>query len=269
MIKIAVTLTFFYTCTTLLFAQSPLFEFKGKLVDAKTGEPVMYANMINNNRNTGCISDTNGIFEINAMAGDSLVFYTMGYLGKVVVVKQQIEDEIQKIEVESRQFEINEVKVIAFRSYEDFKKKLLDTDVPKTDIELLNDKIRDIAYTEAMDAYNDMKTREILEGGSFGVGGAVPILSKDEKSYMKLREINKVEAKRRYIDTKFNRDLVTELTHLEGEELTDFIIFCNFNEDFLYTASKELIISQILLKFDEYSKQLDCEYRIVEEILLA
>jgi hypothetical protein len=51
---------------------------------------------------------------------------------------------------------------------------------------------------------------------------------------------------------KYNRELVTSLTGLEGEELLNFMTFCKFSYYDLIKWSPEYIVSQVKRKFDDY-----------------
>jgi hypothetical protein len=51
---------------------------------------------------------------------------------------------------------------------------------------------------------------------------------------------------------KYNRDIVSSLTGLKGEELLDFMTFCKFSYYDLIRWSPEYIIAQIQNKFDDY-----------------
>jgi hypothetical protein len=66
---------------------------------------------------------------------------------------------------------------------------------------------------------------------------------------------DKMEAQKRrerVIQAKFNRALVADLTHLDGEELTAFIAYCNFSEDYLYETDLYTIMEDLYAKFDGY-----------------
>lgn len=82
---------------------------KGKIVDAKTHTPIPDTNIYNPTDHTGTISDFNGEFQVRAVAGDTLVFSSLGYKTK----KQKIDKAKLFIELTTSSFELDEVQIIA------------------------------------------------------------------------------------------------------------------------------------------------------------
>ena len=72
---------------------------------------------------------------------------------------------------------------------------------------------------------------------------------KKDKLYQELLE-NQEEVDN--LPKKYNRDLVTSLTGLEGDELLDFMTFCKFSYYDLVRWTPEFIILQINKKFGDY-----------------
>ena len=81
------------------------------------------------------------------------------------------------------------------------------------------------------------------------------MLSKEGKSKRKLAEILKQEELERILYPKYNRELVGHISGLEGDELNDFMIFCNFDPEFLLKANDYQIAEAIFRKLDEWEKQ--------------
>ncbi len=72
---------------------------------------------------------------------------------------------------------------------------------------------------------------------------------KEKTSNLKIRE--------QVINAKFNRVLVGEITHLDGDELTEFIALCNFSDDYLYETDLYTIFEALYVKFDDYQNTVD------------
>lgn len=53
---------------------------------------------------------------------------------------------------------------------------------------------------------------------------------------------------------KYNRELVGRITGLEGIELNEFMIFCNFDPGFLLESTDYQIAEAVLRKLEEWKK---------------
>jgi hypothetical protein len=87
-----------------------------------------------------------------------------------------------------------------------------------------------------------------------GVLFSVPILSPEEKEMIKLKKILEKEKVQKIINEKFNREIVADLTGLKEEDLTEFIVFCNFSEKYLLETNQYDILVKVLEKLELYKK---------------
>ena len=67
----------------------------------------------------------------------------------------------------------------------------------------------------------------------------------------------RMEKRKRVIESKFNRELVAEVTHLEDEDLTEFIALCNFSEDYLFETDLPTIIEDMFAVLDDCQSKRD------------
>ena len=84
--------------------------------------------------------------------------------------------------------------------------------------------------------------------------------SKKEKLNRLYKELIDNEEEVDRLPKKYNRELVTSLTGLEGEELLNFMTFCKFSYYDLIRWSPEFIILQIKNKYGDYEF-----YKAIEE----
>ena len=59
------------------------------------------------------------------------------------------------------------------------------------------------------------------------------------------------------INAKFNRVMVGDLTHLDGDELSEFIAQCNFSEEYLYETDLYTIIEDLYTNLNDYQNMID------------
>lgn len=94
-----------------LCAQAPTTKACGVVVDAKTGEPVMFANIFFAGTQIGTISDVNGHFEISNDKGySSLVFQYLSYKTTIVNLKPNRDNEL-RVEMQAEEFMLNTIVV--------------------------------------------------------------------------------------------------------------------------------------------------------------
>lgn len=135
-----------------------------------------------------------------------------------------------------------------FGSYNDFKGKFLALQI--------KDNIPDIGLPKAKAGTPQLLDPNYI--GSIGFLFTSPISffyynnSKQEISKRKLYALNAYEPCRRAIDSKYNAEKVKNWTGLEGEKLTEFVLFCHFEDDYLLQTSEYELIKNILIKLEEF-----------------
>lgn len=220
---------------------------KGNIIDEQTGETVPFVHILNESKRKWYMADNNGQFKISADCGDTLVLSAIGYLGQVIIIDSAYFKNPQSVLLIPRQYEIGEVEVRAFRSYSAFRQSFITLEVPETDIDRVKQDLKVSLIKEAWDAYNESMAEKKLKNQGFGVSTTID-WSKPLPRNTKIL----TEREQFIIDRKFNRQLVQDLTKLEDDELTDFIGYCNFSNDYLLEANAYEIIVRIMEKFEEF-----------------
>jgi hypothetical protein len=167
--------------------------------------------------------------------------------------------------IKSKKFEVSlyykaiilkEINVYAMpTTYEDFKKAFVN--VKLSDI---NKPFEGISIPEQDRAYYSTQQRNVpgIELLQFIPGASSPITAlyskfskkmKMERLYLEMVE-SEDEVKR--LPLKYNRDIVSSLTGLEGEELLNFMTFCRFSYYDLIRWSPEFILLQVQRKYGDY-----------------
>ncbi len=251
--------------TILLFSllsipslQARLFELKphdasGTLIDDSTKRPVGFVHIFNESKRTGGIANEQGKFKFRANIGDTIVFSALGYFYKVIMVSEAMLLNGADVFLTPRSYEIEAVDIVAFGSYEEFKKKFLALELPKTKADVLRDKLNILARKAALEGVEEGKVRNALSEQP----GRAPIIGptlhyRDEMQRLNYARVLKLEEKQRVIDKKYNREIIFNITQLPEDELTDFMEFCNFGKEYLLHASEYDILVRIEKKFKEY-----------------
>lgn len=126
-----------------IFAQSEERLEKGKLVQL-TGrlysellEPLPFAHVLVLNNYRGTITDRDGKFSFVTQVGDSIMFSSLGYKRKIIVIPDTLSEPFLTTDIilDIDTFMIAEVEVYPWKSYEEFKKAFLNLELPDDDMD--------------------------------------------------------------------------------------------------------------------------------------
>ena len=227
--------------------------FSGKIIDDSSGHAIPSVHIWNESTRTGSISNDSGEFSIQAMDQDTIVFSIIGYLSKIIIVSSLNQNGV--VRLKQRTYEIGEVVVRRFRSYESFKYQVIHLELPESDIALLRDQMNVTLAEVALEADRERNIEDKLETGRIGYTTPLGAGVDREKAFRE--KISALEKRKRVINAKFNRELVADITQLEGDELTAFIAMCNFSEEYLYESDLYTIIEALYEKLNDYHNMKD------------
>lgn len=240
-------------------AKSQVFTFNKKYTSGiviaadSTKDKIPFAHIFNESQRRGFITNEKGEFQIPVNPGDTLIVSALGYYPKVVFLSEANMERENMVRLTPQLYEIGEVSVLAFRNYDDFKRKFLALELPNTPTDRLKNNLTLIARKEAKQADYERQVKEILEQpGIKFFSASVPIYSREERQLQNFAKVLEKEGRQRVIDKKYNRDIIYEITHLSQDEITEFMGFCNFSEEYLLEASEYDILVKIEEKFKEY-----------------
>lgn len=228
--------------------------FPGKVIDDSLGFALPSVHIWNESSRTGSISNGSGEFLIHVRDQDTLVFSAIGYYSHVQVVSPLVDQKVV-VRLKSKKYEIDEVLVRRFRSYESFKYAVVHHDLPESETAELKAYLKITSIAVALEADREKAIEDKLETGRFGY---ITPLGKgiDRKKAFK-EKIADLEKKEKVIHAKFNRKMVSELTLLDGDELTEFIALCDFSDDYLYETDLYTIIEAMYAKLSDYQNRRD------------
>jgi len=247
----------------ILFLFLPVFAFsqerislKGNIFDGITFFPVDGANIYNFSSKKYEFTNKDGNFEIFAKTGDTVIVSKPVYKQVLIEITQEIiENNMLEVALFYKAIMLKEVNVYTLpATYDAFKKEFVSVNLSD-----LYKRFGGIAVSEEerMQYYRSHGLLDLIPG-KVGEAIASPITAlynrfskkmKMERLYQELID-NQEEVDN--LPKKYNRDLVTSLTGLEGEDLLDFMTFCKFSYYDLVKWTPEFIISQIQKKFGDY-----------------
>lgn len=219
-----------------------------QLIDATNGKPVALAHVINKRMKKGIIADMQGFFIIPIGVTDTLIISALGYHEMRIPSWGQFSSDslYYPIRLTPRSYQIREVRITRFGSYQRFVKEVTAMELPKSEQEVLQEKL-DKYFREQISRLDLKNLPNPLGGFSFGTDWT-------SKQQAKLKV--KVEEERRWdvVLSKYSVDVVHNLTGLTGLEAIRFMEYCDFTEGFILLASDYEVQKLILDKFEKYNK---------------
>jgi len=226
--------------------------FSGIIIDDSLDYALHSVHLWNESTRMGTISNDSGEFSIKVRSQDTVVFSSIGYLSYVIVVSSSLNQKVV-VRLKPKKYEIDEVVVRRFRSYESFKYQVIHLDLPEATAAELREYIKLTSTAAALEADRERAIKDKLDGFGYTTplsGGIDP-----EKAFKE--KISDLKKRERVIQSKFNRVLVGDITQLEGDELTEFISLCNFSEEYLYETDLYAIIEALHAKLNDYQNMRD------------
>ena len=227
--------------------EDSLITLYGKLYDSKDFAPVEFAHIINLDSPYATISDSAGFFEIKLHPGDTLQMTSIGYHNESITINKYLPAVFRSISMEQRTYDIASVEITPWGSYRDFKNKFISLDLedPEEDVHPL--------------LWQDLPRKPLeIEPHHPGVLNPVSFLydvfSGNREERRKYNEILRQKTKEQKIRSKYNKEIVGSLTGLEGEELEEFMEFCNFTEKELLNKTGYEILKEVKQKYQSFKK---------------
>ncbi len=219
-----------------------------QLLDATTQGPIGLAHIVNRNKGIGTISDLMGYFRIPFAAGDTLSISALGYYEMTIPSWGQFSTDSMyyPVSLTSRIYQIKEIRITRFGSYQRFILEAAKMDMPKSEQEEVQDRL-EVYMRKAIKQMNLVELPSASGGFAFG-----------KDWYTKQRE--KIEAKSReeqkwsIILKKFSAGIVEQITGLSGNETIKFMEYCDFTEAYILTSSEYEIRKRILDLFEDYRR---------------
>lgn len=230
-----------------LYGQQEHAMVSGKVVRMEDSVPVPGAHVINLTKERGTITGSEGLFSINVMIGDSIMFSAVGFKTDTIVITHRVLNDISLINVylEDQLYDINSVDIYPLPStYAGFKREFIHG----------FDSIPDYYST-----IRDISTMpKIMDPSNVGVVGS-PItwlynrFSREGREMKNYHEILNQESMREGWNLNF--EMVRQVTGLEeDEEILEFFAFCGFTAELLTTSAEFEVTEAIIECIKKYSE---------------
>jgi len=223
----------------------------GQLRHSGSREPVMAAHVMNFHDSVATISDRDGLFRVPAHIGDTMVISCIGYHDRAYLVSAaDLLPEIREVRLDPRSYQLGEVKVLPFGTYEQFKERFKTLEVTDSTIDIVGVNRPRRPEVSLMDKDEYWKKAGTIIRSP--VSSLYHNLSRKEqgrREYIRLmQESVQTDARRR----KYSDERLSDITGLKGDELQKFLEHIRWNEDNFSRNTDYQVISYLLSKLAEY-----------------
>lgn len=214
-------------------------QIQGIVFDAGSKQRLTRVYIYNTRTEKGFYNNIKGEFTTNAISGDILIAALQGYGVDTIMVKSQ-------------------TAVVFYLK----RNSILLNEVAIRDSSLSPNEKRSIIRKEYKDTYRKADPQDILQiGGGSGAGGAGigidalwSLLSKEGKNARYLQKILERDYHDSMIDYRYTKSLVSKVTGLTAEKLTDFMQQYRPSYYFVLEANDYMLLEYIKTSFDRYKR---------------
>ncbi|MFT5640214.1 MAG: hypothetical protein ACI9A7_000311 [Cyclobacteriaceae bacterium] len=226
-------------------------QLHGSLLDSTTNEIIPFAHIRNVTLQVMTVSDHLGKFQIVANVQDTIIFSSVGYQRLGWIVKEDYFHREKTYRLPIDTILLKDVTINSMLTEERFKKAILNyepedngfwyhgMETPKPD--------NDPTLSE-----NFMK--HPLAFVAHPLSAFYYRFSKQEKEKRKYHQVSQQSSIKERVGKKFTRTWVTEVTALTGDELTNFIAYCDFSLDYLDNTPFYIIQEDMLALLPKFKK---------------
>lgn len=214
----------------------------GKAIDKATGKPVPSATVVNKDTRQVTKTGDNGNFLVRASKGDSIKITSVGY--KATGIAWDGVNLEPVIEMRQDAIALKEV-VVRDKRLEQVKQQIEELmGSPEASTKL---KWKDIS--------NLINTNTSTPGTiGISIDGLYELFSKEGKSRRKLAAMKQEDLKKLLVEYRYNSEYISFVTKLHGQELKNFMKFCNLPDNFVLTANDYDLTLEVFRCLDEFKR---------------
>jgi hypothetical protein len=217
----------------------------GNIVDDQD-QPLSFATVTNLTTETGVISDEDGFFYLTFQRNDTIRISSVGYEPAFLYFGDtaQANNYDLQIRMSEQTYELENVTVFAFKDVESFKRAILALDD-------LPEESPDVVIPGSYEGPRREPKASPLNPVSF----IAERFNKRAKYERMARQAQQDYERRQRLSRKYNREMVGKITGLTDESLDEFMIFCQFEEDFIERSNQYDLVLAINRCYTDFSEE--------------
>lgn len=222
---------------------------KGVIINASTDTPLENVNIVNINQVVGTSTNSNGEFELKAIANDTLHLSYLGFKSiKVRVTNDWIKFGSSKISLTELALALEEVVVsdLKLTGY-------LEVDIKQVAVNT-NYQYSISGLRSGYEAGNSSpSTITKVLGSIFNpLDFLYNTFGKKGKELRKLKKMKKDDEIRNLLASRFDREMLMVLLQVNKVDLDEIVTQCNYSKDFINSANDLQILDAISECYEEY-----------------
>ncbi len=234
----AITLGLSVSGFSQIYFPEDMVKVTAQVRDDLTGLAIPYANVTNQRVRGGTMTDKEGKFTLQADPSDTITFRSIGYIDKKVPVSEIIANQNATITMAPIRYQLEGVEITG-QSQKVNMSGLLDhaKNMSKIPVELRG----------------EFETKPKLLTAIFHPTSFLYYkYNKEEKSKRNTLVAIKTEREWQLFSLVYNKEIVSRLTKLQGDELDDFMVYFNAYSNLLFSASTYEVEKRVKELFAEY-----------------
>ncbi len=238
--RIVLGILFFFACKS--YGQQVYVL--GKIVDAQSGKAIPSATVVNKNSRQITKTGENGNFLLRAAKGDSIKVSSVGYKMTGIVFDGVKAEPI--IFLKQDAIALREV-VVRDKRLELVKKQIDELlQSPEASTKL---KWKDISNLVMMNPSGSTP-------GSIGISidGLYQLFSKEGKTRRKLEAMKQEDLKKLLVEYRYNTEYISYITKLKGQELKNFMKYCNLPDNFVLSANDYDLTFEVFRCLEDFKR---------------
>ena len=241
-----------YFAVPVIYAQSPI-KISGSVIDKESKTPVPYVHIYTKTSKQGTTTDERGHFAIIIDRADTLIFSSVGFDKYRLHLKSDDARSVYHviIEMNSKTYELEPVVVNAYMSFDEFKKEVLDLNMPAEKNEFSLNIPKGYKLPPENGDGSILNPSIKMKGP---VSALYDLFSKEGKERDKLELYRRQKRNEIIIESKYNLEVVKRVTHLDEKDAKRFLDWCKFEDDYILGASDYDLAVAMLKCLDEFHK---------------
>ncbi|MRT92292.1 carboxypeptidase-like regulatory domain-containing protein [Ancylomarina sp. 16SWW S1-10-2] len=222
------------------------FTLSGKVIDAATLKGIPFSHIKIDDTYWGVICDSLGFFKVSIKSNHSLRVSSLSYAEIIVPITSEVTDgeAFQEISLERMSYMLEEVDIYSLGTWKQFKENF-------AKMELLDEEHIAGGWNFG-NLKSQMKEALTMDRSGAGMSFTVNRKYKDGKQRELVAKLKSNEYKSEIIKSKFNKQLVAEITHETGERLDALMVYITEREHFSYQSRDIYIQRRIKACYDTF-----------------
>ncbi len=213
------------------------FTLSGKVIDAATLEGIPFSHIKIDDTYWGVICDSLGFFKVSIKPNQSLKVSSLGYAEISVPITSEFTDgaAFQEIFLDRMSYMLEEVDIYSLGTWEQFKENFVKME--------LSDESNVAGGWNFGNLKQDMQAELSMGRPGAGVGISINRKFKDRKQRERVAKLKSKEFEVEILKSKFNKQLVQDITQVKGRRLEALMVYITEREHFTY-QTRDLYIQQ-------------------------